>query len=762
MKKFCRIIFILLCICDTSYSQYIISGRVSDAVTDESLARVAVFVSDIRKVVSTDTSGEFRITGLPEGFIQFQFSLLGYKSYEITVETDKISEPLDIRLIPSEISTDEIIVTETNVEKPYQTDKIKAKDLLRYGTMNISEAVTKIPGVWQLSTGTGVSKPVIRGLYGDRIGIMINGIRFDNQQWQDEHGLVMSSDGIDNIEVIKGPRSLLYGPDAIGGIVSITDEHPAPVGTNAADFNLKFFTNTLGILADVGLKGAEKNYNWLIRFGGETHADYLDGNNVKIPETRFGGYTIKTNFGYNKSFWVGSLNYSYTSYTYGILEGRDFQKELLNFNETRFDRSFGGPHHVLKVHNIVFQNSFISGKSIFKLNAGFTYNNREEIEGVDERFLADSLRFGNLGMILKTYSLDASWDYTINKRWKLMVGSQGYIQTNNNFGQRRLVPDADVKSISGTGMLYYKKGNLGVEGGLRYDLFKLKTIEFGVPDSIGYLPGLDLTFRSVNGSAGATYRINKSIVVKGNVSTGFRAPNLAELTSNGLHEGVFQFEIGNKDFKSEQSLEGDLGLVIESKILSLDASVFNNKINNYIYLGQSSDTLRGYPVFRYNQSDANLQGFEADLSVKPNKWLSFRETYSTVIAKRNDGSNLPLIPADKVTSSVHFELSNWKFFYSPYLEISANSALRKTRLGENETTLPGYILINLDFGCDLKFEKQLINLSISCNNLLNKTYIDFMSRIKVLSATYNGYDFHANNMGRNIVLAAKIPFSLSY
>ena len=144
---------------------------------------------------------------------------------------------------------------------------------------------------------------------------------------------------------------------------------------------------------------------------------------------------------------------------------------------------------------------------------------------------------------------------------------------------------------------------------------------------------------------------------------------LAELTSNGLHEGVFQFEIGNKDFKSEQSLEGDLGLVIESKILSLDASVFNNKINNYIYLGQSSDTLRGYPVFRYNQSDADLQGLEADLSIKPNKWLSFRETYSTVIAKRNDGTNLPLIPAHKVTSSVHFELNNWKFLFSPYIEI---------------------------------------------------------------------------------------------
>ena len=251
MKTFAYGFALMIILCSISFAQYKITGTVKDAVTNEKLSHVSIYISDLKKSVSTNDSGEFRITGLPEGFLQFQFSLLGYKNYDLTLETDKITEPLKINLIPTDISTEEIIVTETNIEKPYQTDKIKAKDLQRYGAMNISEAATRIPGVWQLSTGTGVSKPVIRGLYGDRIGIMINGIRFDNQQWQDEHGLVMSSDGIDNIEVIKGPRSLLYGPEAIGGVISITDEHPAAIGTNVADLNLKYYSNTLGILTDV-------------------------------------------------------------------------------------------------------------------------------------------------------------------------------------------------------------------------------------------------------------------------------------------------------------------------------------------------------------------------------------------------------------------------------------------------------------------------------------------------------------------------------
>ncbi len=347
-----------------AHTQTTIKGNIKDAVTNENLKDVSIYIKEINKVVSSDSNGDFTVTGLPGGFLNFRFSLFNYKTFNLTIETDRINKPIEIKLIPAEISTDEIHVTDSTL-KSYQTEKIYSRDLMRLGAMNISDALTIIPGVWQLSTGTGISKPVIRGLYGNRIGIMVNGIRFDNQQWQDEHGLVMSSDGIDNIEVIKGPRSLLFGPEAIGGVVSITDELPAPIGREIADMNLKFFSNTLGILGNLGFKGAESNYNWLIRFGGETHADYLDGNSDRIPETRFGGYNVKTNGGYLKGIWSGRLNYNYTNYTYGILEGREFQREIAK-DETRFDRSFNGPHHQLKVHNLVFQNTFVKDRSTFQ------------------------------------------------------------------------------------------------------------------------------------------------------------------------------------------------------------------------------------------------------------------------------------------------------------------------------------------------------------------------------------------------------------
>lgn len=752
---------LLLLISFQAQSQSTISGRIKDAVSNEKLNGVTIYVREINKVVSSDINGEFRITGLPGGVLQMQFSLPNYKTINITIESDQTREPLEIKLIPDEISTDEIIVKDSAAEKTYQTAKINYKELLRLGSMNISEALTIIPGVWQLSTGTGISKPVIRGLYGNRIGIMVNGIRFDNQQWQDEHGLVMSSDGIDNIEVIKGPRSLLFGPEAIGGVVSITDELPAPIGSEIADMNLKFFSNTLGMLGNIGFKGAQNNFNWLVRFGGETHADYLDGNEDRIPETRFGGYTVKTNAGYLKGIWSGRINYNYTNYTYGILEGREFQKEIER-TETRFDRSFNGPHHQLKVHNFVNQNTFVDGRSTYKVNLGYIYNRRKEQEGNDERFLPDSLQFGNLDMILKTISLDAGWVYTLSKNTEITLATQEFIQSNTNAGERRLIPDANSGSASATGILNFHKDKFTFEGGARFDLFSLKTVEYGTKDSIDYFPALNTHYNSVNGSAGITYLLFKNLLLKSNFTTGFRAPNLAELTSNGLHEGVFQYEIGNGNFKSEQSVEADATLSFANSYLTFELTGYNNNISNYIYLGQTSDTIRGYPVFRYFQSDADLKGLEAGLTVNPFGKLSFNASYSTVIAKRSDDTNLPLIPADKITSYIHFELENWKSIYNPYAELSAYTAFAKTRLSYNEAGVPGYILLNFGFGCDLRFEKQLFSIAISCNNLLNNVYIDFMSRIKLLNATYNGVTFFANNMGRNIVLAVKIPFKLSY
>ncbi len=764
MKQILLLIAGIVFISGNTYSQSRIRGIVKDSKTNVNLSGVSVYMPDIKKVVETNKDGEFIVDNVPRGILSFQYSLAGYNSISSKIQISRRNISLNIRLEPADISSEEALVTETSVESPYQTDYISSRDLQKDGSMNVSESVSKLPGVWQFSTGEGVSKPVIRGLYGNRVGIEINGMRFDNQQWRDDHGLILSMDGIDKIEIIKGPMSLKYGPEAIGGIMKIIQENPAPTGKNVADFNLKLFSNTLGISSNAGFRGAGKNYYWKLRFGGESNSDYLDGDGNKIPNTRFGGYDIQGSTGINKKWFSSNIDYIYTSYTYGILDENYFLTGLEK-NENRSERSFTGPHQSLDVQNFALKNNFFAGKSKIIINLGYVSNQRLETQGDADKLLPDSLQYENSDLLLKTLSYDASWTYPVSKKVIIGFGSQGFTQKNRNEGQRMILPDANSDQIAVSGTIKYENNDYLFEGGLRYDIFKIKTFEHSSADSINY-PPLDLNFNVFNGSIGLTNRVSKYLLLKGNLSSGYRAPSLAELTSGGYNEVSQRYEIGNNNFKSEQSFSGDLGFIVETNDFSINFSAFNNALNNFIYLKQTDEMINGDSVSRYYQSNAAMKGFEADLIIKPAKWFSVEAAYSTVTGKLNSGEYIPLMPADKISYTLSSEFSKLSVFggyiYRPSVEVSGYTAFAQSKLAPGEFTTGSYSLLNLTFGGNLKLQNQFINLYLIFNNLLNETYRDFLSGLKKLSADYNGRSVYANNMGRNIVISLKIPFNLPY
>ena len=185
-------------------------------------------------------------------------------------------------------------------ETPINISSLPVQKIRMNGSFNISDALAKLPGISQLTTGVGISKPVIRGLYGNRIQTVLSGLRFDNQQWQDEHGLGLNDMGIDRIEIIKGPVALLYGSESVGGIINIIEEAPALPGTKTGEINTRFFSNTYGLYTEIGLKAATEKRNWRIRAGFNSNADYSDGNNHRILNSRFGGYYLKGSLGFKK------------------------------------------------------------------------------------------------------------------------------------------------------------------------------------------------------------------------------------------------------------------------------------------------------------------------------------------------------------------------------------------------------------------------------------------------------------------------------
>ena len=207
----------------------------------------------------------------------------------------------------------EIIVTafkeEPAITSPINILSIKVDSLSRYGNYNLTDLLAKSPGVSMLTTGVAIAKPVIRGLYGNRVLVLLSGLKFDNQQWQEEHGLGLSDLGIARVELIKGPMSVLYGTEAIGGLINLIEEQkPDSIGKEM-DYSLKFNTNTLGGLAQFGLK-KNMGKNWYgLRIGIENNADYSDGNSDRVLNSRFDGYYLKAMYGFQKKNWTSNNHF---------------------------------------------------------------------------------------------------------------------------------------------------------------------------------------------------------------------------------------------------------------------------------------------------------------------------------------------------------------------------------------------------------------------------------------------------------------------
>ena len=194
------------------------------------------------------------------------------------------------------------------------------KELQQKGAATLMEGLASIPGVAQVSTGTSIGKPVIRGLSGNRVLVYTQGVRLENQQFGEEHGLGLSDSGIESVEVIKGPASLLYGSDALGGVLYFNPEKFAKPNSYSADFSQKYFSNTQGSNTSFGLKSSSNNWKFLIRGGYNNHGDYKIPNDSLVTNTRFEEADVKTAIGFSNSKFATVLRYNLNNLNLGIPE----------------------------------------------------------------------------------------------------------------------------------------------------------------------------------------------------------------------------------------------------------------------------------------------------------------------------------------------------------------------------------------------------------------------------------------------------------
>jgi iron complex outermembrane receptor protein len=600
------------------------------------------------------------------------------------------------------------------------------------GAQTVSEALSSIPGVSQITTGA-ISKPVIRGLYGDRIQINVAGLKLEDQQWEDEHGLGLSDVGVERIELIKGPASLMFGSGAMGGVVNIVEEDLPESGTTKQNLNFKLFSNTYGAGLDYGFKKSGKN-TFLLRAGIESHADYSDGSGNRIPNTRFALYNLNLGYIIQREHFKSEnrLLASFNEFGF-IADSADLHEDE---NEPRLSREFEEAHHTVLFLLFSSKNSIHLNESTeLNVTMGIQNNLRQQQERSDEV---------DLSLLLNTFSLNTSLRKQLNNNWTITNGIAGMFQTNTNYASRIIVPDAFI--AEGSAFSYVNRRqqsgrvNGNFEAGLRYDHRQIITHQTGSQVS----PAIELApfskgFNNINGSLGESLNF-KNLLIKFDLSSGFRTGNLAELSANGLHEGTPNWYLGNRNMKVEQCLNADISASWQNKWLSLRGSVFSNRFYNFIYQRPTNDELFGFNLFRYEQTNATLQGFEAGASIENKKYFSLSLDYSYLDAHRDDGTWLPFSPANRfLFDSKYFLPLRSSKYHNAFISFGINSVQKQDHIDAYEIPSPGYWLINAGAGMSFKS----VRLLLTCRNLTDQKYYDFLSRLK-----YYGL----NDIGRNIVL----------
>ncbi|WP_375585135.1 TonB-dependent receptor domain-containing protein [Cyclobacterium xiamenense] len=747
-------IFLLASIPAAWAQNHSLSGTLRDGGSAEPLIGVTVFVPELGRGAISDAKGMYRIDGLPSRNLTIQFSYVGYATALKKINAADQSR-LDVDLEAATASVEEVVVSAAYImsreSSPISIEKINKQSLLRNPYPSLMTALAKTPGVSEVSLGPGISKPVIRGLSFSRVLSVYQGARFENQQWGADHGLGLTETGLSGIEIIKGPASIIYGSGAMAGVVHLIEAPDAPAGEVTGDVQVRAYSNSLGRRVESGVKGAsEKGFFWSLRGASESHADYRDGSGTSIGNTRFQTQGFKAGVGLRKNWGDTRIRYTYLQQKLGILDENN-QQSLVT---TRNDRELQLPFQDVTDHFLNSETSVFLGEDKLKATFGYHWNFREETE--------DDFARVDLGLRQRNFMYDIKYYKSLSPRIEAIVGIQGFLLHTVNYEDAAeiLIPDAVKDDRSLYALLNYSDPHWVFQGGLRYDYRKV-TADASAPNFLAYgfeLPGspdnrkLSRSFDGITGSAGATFRPSEYWRFRWNLASGFRAPDLAELYSNGPHPGTARFEQGSADFVREQNIQSDVGVRYQATHFSISTEVFYNRVNNYIYFAPSDERRGDLTVWRFAQDNAGLYGGEVMLDIHPAALpgLSATTSYSRVIGKRrSDQTYLPYIPAFRWNQDLGFTFRNTGGFRQPYLNATGSLVLEQSRPAPLEESTPGYFILGLHAGSSFDLWQQQLDVSLAANNILDTYFLDHMSLYR---------PFGVAQTGRNISLNLQFSF----
>ena len=657
---------------------------------------------------------------------------------------------------------------------------ITSQVLRSTASTNIIDAISHQPGISQLTTGGSISKPIIRGLGYNRVVVMSEGVRQEGQQWGDEHGVEVDGSSVNSVEILKGPASLMYGSDAMAGVVILHPQATLPEGEIRANVSTEYQTNNGLFGYNLSLAGNQKGFVWDARYSDKMAHAYKNKYDGYVPGSQFRERAGRLMVGINKSWGHSRLVWTAYHLTPGVVEGdRDPETGELEHAKdwTGHQYSKSLPFQQVKHYKLVWDNAVNLPSGYLKAIIGYQQNRRQEFEESEDDY--------ELFFKMHTLTYDLRYVTEEFNGWKLSTGIGGMYQQSGNKGEEYLIPDYRLFDF---GIYATATKTLGdrwtLNGGVRYDHRRLHGDELMEDDEMRFT---DFTrhFNGLTGSIGVVCNINEHFNLRLNVARGFRTPNMSELASNGVHEGSVRYEIGDQQLKSEYSLQADLGLDFTSRYVSAQLALFANRIDNYIFTHRISETIDpDYLTYAYTQGDARLLGFEAGFDFHPVHSVHFSNTFSYVDARllhQSDATKyLPFTPAPRWTSELKWELfhhshstihhhhttdaAHRAWFNNLYVAAELDCYLKQTHIysaDDTETATPGYALLSLSAGTDIQIKgKKVAELYITADNLLNKAYQNHLSRLKYADENNVTGRRGVFNMGRNITFKVVVPIQI--
>jgi iron complex outermembrane receptor protein len=760
---------------DTSLAcNYTLSGKVLDGETKEPLPGATVFLHGANKRVLTNNAGDYEIKSVCPGQYTLECQAFGYKSVVSSIALLKNTVRnfvlhTDTCMLESVI----IIIEEKEVENIRPVVELRGEDLDRTRGLSLGEALKSLPGVSALQSGPTVFKPVIHGMYGNRVLILNNGVRQEGQQWGSEHAPEIDPFVASKLTVVKGAASVQYGADAIGGVILVDPEDLRKTPGIGGELNLIGFSNNRqGVVSGRldykvnKIKGLSLRTQGTFRQAGNSRTSDYYMKNTGFKETGFSWAA-----GYNRERFNSELYYSLFNSVIGIFSASHFGNltdlqaainSKVPLETSGFSYEIDAPfqeisHELFKART---QYRFYSiGKLDLTLARQFNYRAEFDKHGSSHDHHKPEVEFK-----ITTHTANLVLDHNSIGKMKGLAGISFIRQANTADGTLRpFIPNF----ISYSGGIFiierWKAKRLEVETGIRYDYKWMKVYRF----EKNTLETPEFSFSNFSGVLGGIYDVNQNWKLRLNFATAFRPVAVNELFSEGVHHGSSRLEYGDRNLRSEYAYNASLALNYQYKKLYGEINLYNNYISNYIYLApglvfdsasqtfvpEYALTIRGaFPVFRYRQIDALFSGMDFTLNDSIGRNFIFSSRLSLLRAYNiREKEYIILTPPANFEYGVKYHFNISGKVKQSYLRIAHLLIARKENVPLNQDVAPppsGYSLVSFEAGCRLYAGKQAFDFTFSIYNVLNTRYRDYMDRFR----------YFADGAGRNCVLRIKIPF----